>query len=142
MNNVILVNGTFDIVHRGHIDLLNCARGFGQHLIVCIDSDRRVRELKGNSRPINNQEDRKHLLQNLKAVSAVYIFDSDKELEKLCKQYSPIMVKGSDYKDKPIVGSQYCKEIKFLDLVNGYSTTNTIQNIIDKCLCSDLGRNK
>lgn len=132
MNNVILVNGTFDIVHRGHIDLLNCARGFGQYLIVCIDSDRRVRELKGNGRPINNQEDRKHLLQNLKAVSAVYIFDSDKELEMLCKQYSPIMVKGSDYKDKAIVGSQYCKEIKFLDLINGYSTTKTIQNIIDR----------
>ena len=126
----ILVNGTFDIVHRGHIELLNYARGCGQQLIVCIDSDRRVKELKGNSRPINNQDDRKHLLQNLRAVNAVHIFDSAEELEMLCKKYSPIMVKGSDYKDTPIVGSKYCKEIKFVDLVNGYSTTKTIQNII------------
>ena len=128
----ILVNGTFDIVHRGHIELLNYARGCGQQLIVCIDSDRRVKELKGNSRPINSQEDRKFLLQNLKAVSAVHIFDSAEELEKLCKEYNPIMVKGSDYKDKPIVGSQYCKEIRFVDLVNGYSTTKTIQDIITR----------
>ena len=126
----ILVNGTFDIVHRGHIELLNYARGCGQQLIVCIDSDRRVKELKGDSRPINNQVDRKHLLQNLRAVNAVHIFDSVEELEMLCKKYSPIMVKGSDYKDKPIVVSKYCKEIKFVDLVNGYSTTKTIQNII------------
>ena len=128
----ILVNGTFDIVHRGHIELLNYARGCGQQLIVCIDSDRRVKELKGNSRPINNQDDRKHLLQNLRAVNVVHIFDSAEELEMLCKKYSPIMVKGSDYKDKPIVGSKYCKEIKFVDLVNGYSTTKTIQNIITR----------
>jgi D-beta-D-heptose 7-phosphate kinase/D-beta-D-heptose 1-phosphate adenosyltransferase len=71
------------------------------------------------------------MLQNLAAVDAVRFFDSAEELEEICKIYNPdVMVKGSDYKDKPIVGSQYCKEIKFVDLVNGYSTTKTIQNII------------
>jgi D-beta-D-heptose 7-phosphate kinase/D-beta-D-heptose 1-phosphate adenosyltransferase len=129
----IIVNGTFDIVHRGHIELLNYAKGLGDWLLVCIDTDRRVKELKGETRPINNQYDRQFMLQNLQAVDAVRFFDSAEELEEICKAYKPdIMVKGSDYKDKPIVGSQYCKEIKFVDLVNGYSTTNTIKNIINR----------
>jgi rfaE bifunctional protein nucleotidyltransferase chain/domain len=129
----IIVNGTFDIVHRGHIELLNYAKSLGNQLLVCIDTDRRVKELKGESRPINNQWDRMFMLENLRAVDDVQFFDSAKELEEICKNYQPdIMVKGSDYKDKPIVGSQYCKEIKFVDLVNGYSTTNTIKNIINR----------
>ena len=129
----IIVNGTFDIVHRGHIELLNYAKSLGDWLLVCIDTDRRVKELKGEDRPINNQYDRQFVLQNLQAVDAVRFFDSAEELEEICKIYQPdIMVKGSDYKDKPIVGSQYCKEIKFVDLVNGYSTTNTIKNIINR----------
>lgn len=129
----IIVNGTFDIVHRGHIELLNYAKSLGNQLLVCIDTDRRVKELKGESRPINNQWDRMFMLENLRAVDDVQFFDSAEELEEICKNYQPdIMVKGSDYKDKPIVGSQYCKEIKFVDLVNGYSTTNTIKNIINR----------
>ena len=129
----IIVNGTFDIVHRGHIELLNYAKSLGDWLLVCIDTDRRVKELKGEDRPINNQYDRQFVLQNLQAVDAVRFFDLAEELEEICKIYQPdIMVKGSDYKDKPIVGSQYCKEIKFVDLVNGYSTTNTIKNIINR----------
>jgi D-beta-D-heptose 7-phosphate kinase/D-beta-D-heptose 1-phosphate adenosyltransferase len=127
----VVVNGTFDILHRGHIELLNYAKSLGDWLLVCIDTDRRVKELKGEQRPINNQYDRQFMLQNLAAVDAVRFFDSAEELEEICKIYNPdVMVKGSDYKDKPIVGSQYCKEIKFVDLVNGYSTTKTIQNII------------
>ena len=111
--------------------MLNYARSQGDYLLVAIDSDRRVKELKGSLRPVNNQEDRKFYLDNLKAVNACWIFDSAEELEHICKIYKPdVMVKGSDYKDKPIVGSKYCKEIKFVDLVNGYSTTKTIQNII------------
>lgn len=129
----IIVNGTFDIIHRGHIELLNYAKSLGDHLLVCIDTDRRVKELKGESRPINNQWDRWFMLNSLRAVDSVEFFDSAEELENICKNYQPdIMVKGSDYKDKPIVGSQYCKEIKFVDLVNGYSTTNTIKNIINR----------
>lgn len=129
----IIVNGTFDIVHRGHIELLNYAKSLGNQLLVCIDTDRRVKELKGEGRPINNQWDRMFMLENLRAVDNVQFFDSAEELEEICKNYQPdIMVKGSDYKDKPIVGSQYCKEIKFVDLVNGYSTTNAIKNIINR----------
>jgi len=129
----IFVNGTFDIVHKGHLELLNYSRSLGTYLLVAIDSDRRVKELKGSTRPINTQDDRVMLLKNLRAVNAVWTFDTDDELIKILKAYKPdIMVKGSDYRDKPIIGSQYCKEIKFIDLVNGYSTTNKIQDIINR----------
>jgi D-beta-D-heptose 7-phosphate kinase/D-beta-D-heptose 1-phosphate adenosyltransferase len=129
----IVVNGTFDIVHRGHIELLNFAKSLGTHLLVCIDTDLRVRELKGNKRPINNQNDRKFLLSNLKSVDDVLFFNSAEELENILKDYkADIMVKGSDYLGKSIVGSQYCKEIIFIDIVNGYSTTNIIRRITDR----------
>jgi rfaE bifunctional protein nucleotidyltransferase chain/domain len=126
----IFVNGTFDIIHRGHVDLLNYARSLGDHLLVAIDRDDRVKQLKGNTRPINNLADRGHLLSNLRAVDQVVDFDSDEELESIIKQYAPdIMVKGSDYIGKHTIGAEYCKEIEFYNLVDGYSTTKKIQDI-------------
>lgn len=129
----IIVNGTFDILHRGHIELLEYAKSLGEFLLVCIDTDRRVAELKGQDRPINNQNDRQFMLNGLKAVDAVWTFDSEEALENICQMYQPdIMVKGSDYRGKPIVGAKYCKEIKFVELVDGYSTTNIIQRIANR----------
>jgi rfaE bifunctional protein nucleotidyltransferase chain/domain len=126
----IIVNGTFDIVHRGHIEMLNYARSQGDYLLVAIDSDRRVGELKGPTRPVNNQEDRKFYLDNLKAVNACWIFDSAEELEHICKIYKPdVMVKGSDYRGKPIVGSEYCNSIQFYNIVPNYSTSKIIEDI-------------
>jgi D-beta-D-heptose 7-phosphate kinase/D-beta-D-heptose 1-phosphate adenosyltransferase len=126
----VIVNGTFDILHRGHIEMLNFVKSQGTYLLVAIDSDRQVKELKGKSRPINNQEDRKLQLENLKAVNAVWIFDTQQELEHICKIYKPhLMVKGSDYRGKPITGQQYCDEIKYYDLVKNYSTSKIIENI-------------
>jgi rfaE bifunctional protein nucleotidyltransferase chain/domain len=128
----IFVNGTFDIVHRGHLELLEYAYNIGT-VLVAIDSDRRVKELKGNTRPINNQDDRAYLLRSLKFTSGVVIFDSDQELIDTIKSYQPdVMIKGSDYKDKPIIGASFCREIKFYDFVDGYSTTKTIQDIINR----------
>ena len=127
----VFVNGTFDILHRGHIELLNYARSLGDVLIVAIDTDDRVAELKGPSRPINNQYDRMFMLDALQSVTSVYFFSSDNELVDIIKRYTPIMVKGSDYKDKPILGAEYCKEIKFYDRTE-HSTTKTIQNIINR----------
>jgi D-beta-D-heptose 7-phosphate kinase/D-beta-D-heptose 1-phosphate adenosyltransferase len=128
----IVVNGTFDILHPGHLALLNKARSMGDHLLVCIDTDRRVSELKGASRPVNNNFERRNLLMNIKAVDEVKFFDQDFELEMILKEYEPdVMVKGSDYKDKTIVGSQYCKHIEYVDL-NEYSTTRKIQDIINR----------
>ena len=126
----VIVNGTFDILHRGHIEMLNFAKSQGTYLLVAIDSDRQVKELKGKSRPINNQEDRKLQLENLRAVNAVWIFDTQQELEHICKIYKPhLMVKGSDYRGKPITGQQYCDEIKYYDIVKNYSTSKIIENI-------------
>lgn len=133
MTKRIVVNGTFDILHRGHIELLNYAKSLGDFLMVLIDTDERVRELKGPTRPVNSLEDRKFMLKNLKAVDYVMSFDSAEKLEELLEIYqADIMVKGSDYRDKPIVGAQFCKEIVFIDIVNGYSTTNIIQRITDR----------
>jgi D-beta-D-heptose 7-phosphate kinase/D-beta-D-heptose 1-phosphate adenosyltransferase len=110
--------------------MLNFARSQGSYLLVCIDSDKSVRELKGDSRPINNQEDRKFALDNLKCVDAVWIFDTQEELEHICKLVKPdLMVKGSDYEGQPITGSQYCGSIKYYPLVKNYSTSKIIENI-------------
>lgn len=128
----IFVNGTFDVLHRGHLEMLRYAKSLGEYLLVCIDSDRRVKELKGDTRPINNQLDRQFMIQSLKWVDACWIFSSEEELESIIENYKPdIMVKGSDYRGKPIVGSQYCKEIRFYEHT-GHSTTRTIQNIINR----------
>jgi D-beta-D-heptose 7-phosphate kinase/D-beta-D-heptose 1-phosphate adenosyltransferase len=127
----VIVNGTFDILHPGHIAMLNTARSYGDWLIVAIDTDRRVKELKGDSRPVNDQNFRKIMLQSLKAVDIVEFFDSKEELIELIKRYKPdIMVKGSDYKGKSVVGETYIPKVIYYDRINEYSTTNIIQDII------------
>ena len=129
----IFVNGTFDVLHPGHIQLLNYAKSFGDTLTVGIDSDRRVAEKKGPSRPIYNIKDRSFMLQNLKSVDYVVVFDSDEELEHCLKTIRPdIMVVGSDWKGKSVIGSMYSAELKFFDGIDEYATTKTIQSIIDR----------
>ena len=129
----IFVNGTFDVLHPGHIPLLNYAKSFGDTLTVGIDSDRRVAEKKGPSRPIYNIKDRSFMLQNLKSVDYVVVFDSDEELEHCLKTIRPdIMVVGSDWKGKSVIGSMYSAELKFFDRIEEYATTKTIQSIIDR----------
>lgn len=130
----IVVNGSFDIVHFGHLKLLEHARSYLDSFVyVLIDSDRRIRELKGNLRPINNQEERKFLLESLRYVDKVDIFDSDKELENFIAQYNPdVMVKGSDYRGKSIIGSKYCKDIDYYDRIEKFSTTAKIHSIVNR----------
>ena len=129
----IFVNGTFDILHPGHIQLLNYAKSLGGTLTVGIDSDRRVREKKGYARPVYNVGDRAYMLQNLKAVDYVVIFDSDEELERCIKTVKPdIMVVGSDWKGKSVIGSMYSAELRFFDRIEKYATTKTIESIIDR----------
>jgi rfaE bifunctional protein nucleotidyltransferase chain/domain len=129
----VMVNGTFDILHRGHIELLNFARQHGDTLLVAIDTDRRVKELKGKDRPINNQEDRKFHLQNLKAVDVVLFFDSKEELIEIMKGWQPdIYVKGSDWKGSEGTAHKYSKQVIYYDRVADYSTTNIIQRIANR----------
>jgi D-beta-D-heptose 7-phosphate kinase/D-beta-D-heptose 1-phosphate adenosyltransferase len=126
----IFVNGTFDILHPGHIALLSYARSLGDSLTVAIDSDRRVKLLKGNNRPINSAFDRKYMLSALKFVDRVEIFDSDDELCKLIASHD-LMIKGSDYINCPIVGKELI-DIIFFDRIGGYSTSDKIQDIINR----------
>jgi rfaE bifunctional protein nucleotidyltransferase chain/domain len=129
----IFVNGTFDILHRGHLELLNFARGLGDFLMVGIDADDRVKEKKGTTRPIHNQEERKFFLENLKSVDEVKFFSSDQELEELIKSFQPdIMVVGSDWKGKSVIGSYYASKLIFFDRIGDYATTKIIQDIIDR----------
>ena len=129
----VFVNGTFDLLHPGHIALLNYARSLGNYVIVGIDTDDRVREKKGPTRPIYNQEDRGLMLIALEAVDEVTYFDSDESLEALVKSIKPdIMVVGSDWKDKSVIGSYWSSDLKFFDRIEEYATSKTVQCIIDR----------
>ena len=129
----IFVNGVFDLLHLGHLALLQQARAMGDYLHVAIDTDRRVRELKGADRPVRNQAERQALLQELRCVDRVSVFDTDQDLRDIIRDYSPdIMVKGSDYRDRPIIGSEHCGSIRFVELLHGHSTTATIARIADR----------
>jgi rfaE bifunctional protein nucleotidyltransferase chain/domain len=129
----IFVNGCFDIIHIGHIELLKYAKSLGDILIVGIDSDERVKKHKGLERPINNSEIRKKILLSLKYVDTVYIFDSDEKLIEIIKYVKPdTMVVGSDWKDKNVIGSKYAKCVKFFERISEYSTTKTIESIVNR----------
>lgn len=130
----IVVNGTFDILHVGHISLLQYAKAWpNSYVLVLIDSDQRVRQLKGKDRPINNEYERASLLNELKSVDRVEIFNTDQELINYIKEYQPdIMIKGSDYINKPIIGQEYCKKIIFYDRITKYSSTSKIQSITNR----------
>jgi D-beta-D-heptose 7-phosphate kinase/D-beta-D-heptose 1-phosphate adenosyltransferase len=126
----VWINGTFDVLHLGHIKLLEKGADLGDFLIVGVDSDRRVSELKGEERPINKLVSRITLLESIKYVDRVLTFDSDEELETLIKTIRPqIMVIGDDYKDKRIIGSEYINEIVFFPKLDGFSSTNIINKL-------------
>lgn len=130
---IIFVNGTFDVLHRGHLELLNYAKSLGDYLVVGIDTDDRVKEKKGPTRPVNSDQERSFMLMNLKSVDEVRFFSTDKELEDLIKSVKPdIMVVGSDWKGKSVIGSYYSAELQFFDRIDGYSSTRIIQSIIDR----------
>jgi len=123
----IMANGTYDVIHTGHIALLNYAKSLGDYLLVALDTDERIRESKGITRPVNNEQIRGVVMENFKAVDEVVFFNSDEELIDIIKRYNPdIRVIGSDWKDKPIVGKEFCREIAFFDRVNDESTTRTL----------------
>jgi len=106
----IWVNGSFDVLHIGHIRLLEYASTLGS-VKVGIDSDERIKRFKGPNRPFNSLDDRAEFLRSIKYIDSVDIFDTTERLVDLIKQYQPdYMVIGSDYKDRPIIGSEFIKE--------------------------------
>jgi len=129
----VWVNGTFDIVHLGHIQLLKRAAELGDFLVVGVDGDKRVTELKGEQRPINNIVSRITVLEAIKYVDRVVIFDSDEQLETHLKTMRPaIMVIGEEYRGKRIVGSEYVGEIIYFPKMEGFSSTHIINKLYDK----------
>lgn len=127
----ILANGAFDILHTGHIDLLNYSKSLGDYLLVAIDTDERIRQAKGNDRPVNSLHVREKILINIKAVDEVVSFGSDEELIEIIRNYNPdIRVIGSDWRDKPIVGQIYCRQINFFERINNESTTKTLEDYV------------
>nr|WP_237673233.1 D-glycero-beta-D-manno-heptose-7-phosphate kinase [Halarcobacter bivalviorum] len=126
---VVFTNGCFDILHRGHVSYLNVAKSFGDVLILGLNSDASVKRLKGEDRPINNEEDRAYILSALECIDYVVIFDEDTPYE-LIKVVEPdILVKGADYEGKEVVGSDIAKQTKLVEFVDGKSTTKTIEKI-------------
>ena len=123
----VWVNGVFDVLHRGHIELFKFAKSQGGYLTVGIDADDRVTENKGESRPINNQLDRKYFLESIKYIDEVRIFASDLELVNMLALYLPdCMVVGSDWMGKQVIGGDYAKELIYFNRVGDYSTSNIL----------------
>ena len=128
--NTVFTNGCFDILHRGHIELLKFCKQHG-HVIVGLNSDSSVRRIKGPDRPVFPQQDRKFMLESCMYVDEVVVFEEDTPLD-LIKSIKPdIIVKGGDYKKEDVVGNKLAKVLIF-DYINGHSTTKIIQNIVNR----------
>jgi len=133
---IVFTNGCFDILHRGHFEYLMKAASLGNVLVIGLNSDASVKRLKGESRPINNQESRAIALASLQYVSAVVIFDEDTPFD-LVKFVEPnVLAKGGDYSKENIVGSDIVLKnggrVEVIPFVEGYSTTNIIQQLHKK----------
>ena len=125
---IIWTNGCFDVLHRGHIELFKYAKSLGGKLYVGIDNDKKVKLDKGNSRPINNVKDRKFVLESIKYIEKVIVFDTTNDLEEVILLLQPdVMVIGSDWKGKTVVGEQYAKKLIFFNRIGDYSTTNILK---------------
>jgi D-glycero-beta-D-manno-heptose 1-phosphate adenylyltransferase len=129
----VFTNGCFDILHPGHIELFKVGKSLGDRLIVAIDSDEKVKRDKGSTRPINDQHFRRSMLESIKYIDIVLIFNTKEELEHLIELYSPnILLIGSDWKNRNIIGEKYAKEVKFFNRVGNYSTTEIVQSIVNR----------
>lgn len=130
---IVFTNGCFDILHRGHLEILAAAANEGQKLVVGLNTDASVKRLKGPERPINHEQDRIFQLASLLCVDAVCLFDQDTPIE-LIKLVKPhVLIKGGDYEIDTIVGADFVQSyggiVKTIPLVEGFSTSNIIEQI-------------
>lgn len=124
----IWTNGCFDVLHIGHMRLFKYAKSLGDYLTVGIDSDKRVKELKGPLRPINSEIFRKEMLLSIKWIDNVVVFDDESELDFLVSKLADKMVVGSDYIEKDVIGSSHC-DVLFFEKIPDFSTTRIINEI-------------
>lgn len=127
------INGCFDILHLGHIELFRFARTKCDYLIIALDDDERIAALKGPERPYNCLEDRMAMMRALKGVDEVRSFSTAPELENMIKGINPdIMVVGAEYENKKVVGGEHAKELLFFRRIDGYSTTKILENTANR----------
>jgi len=125
----IFTNGCFDVIHRGHLELFEYANSLG-YLFVGVDSDEKVRLDKGKDRPYNKLDDRIKMLKSLRFIDEVRSFNDTQGLEDLIKDISPdILVIGSDWRGKKVIGEQYATKLQFFERIDGYSTTSILKYI-------------
>jgi rfaE bifunctional protein nucleotidyltransferase chain/domain len=130
---VVFTNGCFDILHLGHLDYLEKSRDLADKLVVGLNTDKSVRQLKGPGRPINNEYARARMLAAMSFIDLVIAFDEETPLELIKKVKPDILVKGKDYEVENIVGAEFVigngGEVKTIELKKGYSTTDIINKI-------------
>ncbi len=133
MKNKVWVNGCFDILHSGHIELLEYAKSMGTHLIVGLDTDERVRKSKGENRPLIPLSDRRVIIEALECVDGVVHFNTDDELRFLIKSnFIDIMVVGEEYRDKEVIGSENVNMVQYFKLKKGRSTTGIVNKVLQE----------
>ena len=127
---IVWTNGTFDILHPGHIELFKVARALGDKVIVATDTDEKIKADKGDHKPINDLCYRVAMLEAIKYIDVVHTFGNRQQLEDLIQLYEPdILLLGDDWRDGEVVGWEYAGETRFLPRVGGYSSSNTIERI-------------
>ena len=128
--SIVWTNGTFDILHPGHIELFKVARSLGDKVIVATDTDEKIKADKGDHKPINDLCYRVAMLEAIKYIDVVHTFGSRQELEDLIQLYEPdILLLGDDWRDGEVVGAEFAKEVRFLPRVGGYASSSTISKI-------------
>jgi len=128
--DIVWTNGTFDILHPGHIELFKVARSLGNKVIVATDTDEKIRKDKGEHRPVNNLAYRVAMLEAIKYIDVVHTFGSREELEGLIELYAPdILLLGDDWRDGDVVGWEHAMETRYLPRVGGYASSKTIERI-------------
>jgi len=127
------VNGCFDVLHIGHKRLFDFAKSKCDHLTVGIDSDERVKHFKGENRPINSEDVRAEMLSALMTVDEIVIFNSEESLKKIIKDLKPdIMVVGSDYLGKKVIGAEHAKKLIYFERIPGYSSSEIFEHSSDR----------
>ena len=128
--SIVWTNGTFDILHPGHIELFKVARALGDKVIVATDTDEKIKKDKGFDRPVNDLCYRVAMLEAIKYIDVVHTFGSRQELEDLIELYEPdILLLGDDWRDGDVVGWEHAGETRFLPRVWGYASSKTVRKI-------------
>lgn len=125
---IIWTNGCFDVLHVGHIELFKYAKSLGTKLYVGIDSDEKIKKDKGEDRPFNKLSDRIKVLESIKYIDKVFSFGNTEGLDTLILMHNPyVLIVGSDWQGKTVVGEQHAQHVRFFDRIEGYSTTDILE---------------